>query len=171
MAPCCRGGSAWRPARRRIRVQIAEAERRRRPCVPVDGRMHPAGIERELLLHVEAETHRKNRVSVDDVVSRPASRQLVVTAPPGGSRRSRSRRSANRTQEVVADWLTGAALLRRATACSGGGVAATTRGGRQTRCRPGPSTTWVPSSRWIGHVRSRSGEVRTRRHSVVVLDL
>ena len=43
----------------------------------------------------------------------------------------------DRTLEFVIDWLIGAAALRRAMACRGGGVAATTRGGRQTRCRPG----------------------------------
>jgi hypothetical protein len=76
------------------------------------------------------ETRQKNRISVDDVVSRPSSRKLVVTTPPGGSRRSRSRQGPNRTQEVVPDWQTGAAALRRATACSGGGVAG-------SRPRPG----------------------------------
>ena len=49
----------------------------------------------------------------------PSSTKLAVTTPPGGSRRSRSRRRANRTQESVPDWLTSAAALRRATACSG----------------------------------------------------
>ncbi|RLM65311.1 uncharacterized protein C2845_PM16G14150 [Panicum miliaceum] len=92
------------------------------------------------------ETRQKNRISVDDVVSRPSSRKLVVTTPPGGSRRSRSWRGPNRTQEVVPDWQTGAAALRRATACSGGGVAG-------SRPRPGVE----------------GGKVRTSRDSVVVL--
>ena len=61
-----------------------------------------------------------------------------------------------RTLEVVPDWLTGTTALRRAKACSGGGLAATV----QTTCRPGVDGKRntvhprIPDCHWIEHVRS-----------------
>ena len=131
-------------------VQIAaEAERRRRPfCVPVDGR-----------------TNNPPRRGGDPPEESAGHRRRRRAAPqaPTGHRKSSP------------DWLAGSAALRRVTACSG--VASRSRPGVDGKLDADrgwtvfqiPSTPWVPSSRSIGPVRSGSGGVRTRRHSVVVL--
>jgi len=73
----------------------------------------------------------------------------------------------DRTREVVPDQQSGAATLRRATARSGGGAAATARADGKTNADRGwtvfqiPSTPLVPAVRWIEHVRSRSTKVCT----------
>ena len=83
------------------------------------------------LLAAPVETRQKNRVSVEDVVSPPASRELLVTTPPWRlPSLAVAAAERDRTMQIVPDCQAGAAALRRTTACRGGGITATTRGGR-----------------------------------------
>lgn len=112
---------------------------------------------------------------VVEVVAHVAHRRMRCMQPVQSERRrvlSSLAAKLDRTQEVDAYWQAGAAALRRATACSGGGVAATTRvrgtGGRYFKYRPPPGSLYAVGSSTCGPDRARSAQAGARSSWLVV---